>query len=618
MLIQWITSGSEKIRITVQKMGWILFVLITYHLASVAVLPFSALGAPSSAKRREGLTYQPIIVAPKNQTVAVGDTAVFTCKKNLSDSHPKLLWVKHYQVNGSYYSPTGVYIREIQSEAVSNPEELLLRQVSMEDAGWYSCLDLTGPTFASYGAWLTVVTDRGFVIGCWNRRRRQRHQRMLQPQKPLKRVIIMKPNDQYCPQNDPDAIQPMVVPQVRIDYTPGRHRLSSEFTDVSEYELPLDTKWEFPRERLVLGDRLGEGVFGLVVKAQAFGIFKDNNSVTVAVKMLKEGSTDREMIDLIREMEMMKLIGKHRNIINLLGCCTQRGPLYVIVEFAPHGNLRDYLKSHRLVACSFTCVSEYERPTVALVPNNSGTSVAETNEQKALTPKDLISFAYQVALGMEYLASRQCIHRDLAARNVLVAEEYVLKIADFGLTRNLQQSDYYKKTTDGRWMAPEALFDGKYTSKNDVWSYGVLLWEIFTLGENPYPSVPVTDLFDHLRSGHRMKKPYYSTPEMYDIMLSCWQEDPNNRPDFNSLVQELDKILMSSVKEEQAYFELEPMEGHMRTSDSQCCPKSHDSTEPKEGPMSTSSSRCCPRCHDSTSSGDNSAIVCRRLEIVLD
>ncbi|PVD30268.1 hypothetical protein C0Q70_09531 [Pomacea canaliculata] len=519
----------------------------------------------------------------------VVEIILLTCKIILSDFHPHLQWVKHYQVNGSYKSPSGdPYLRVIQSATVnnSNPEQLILSNVSMEDAGWYTCLVANAIGMEYGSAWLTVVKDRemllprtglssdnaslgnaggfiyedprfiggvaaifivavviclGVAICCWNRQRRQR---MLQPQKPLKRVIIMKPNDLYYPKKDPDAIQPLVVPQVRIDYKPGRHRLSSEFTDVSEYDLPLDTKWEFPRERLVLGDRLGEGAFGLVVKGEAFGIFKDNNSVTVAVKMLKEGSTDREMMDLIREMEMMKLIGKHKNIINLLGCCTQRGPLYVVVEFAPNGNLRDYLKSHRPLGSSFACVSEYERPTVAMVPNNSGSSIAETKEQKALTPKDLISYAYQVARGMEYLASRQCIHRDLAARNVLVAEEYVLKIADFGLTRNLQQFDYYKKTTDGRlpvkWMAPEALFDRKYTSKSDV----------------------------------------------YAIMHSCWQEDPNNRPDFNRLVQELDKILTSSLKDE-AYLDLEPM----------------------EGPMSTSDSQYSSMSHDSTSSGDNSAIV---------
>lgn len=160
-------------------------------------------------------------------------------------------------------------------------------------------------------------------------------------------------------------------------------------------------------------------------------------------------------MDLVSEMEMMKMIGKHVNIINLLGACTQNGPLYVVVEFAPNGNLRDFLRNHRPS-------SGYE-PTIGQEPK----------ERKTLTQKDLVSFAYQVARGMEYLASRRCIHRDLAARNVLVSDEYVLKIADFGLARDIHCHDYYRKTTDGRlpvkWMAPEALFHRVYTTQSDVW-----------------------------------------------------------------------------------------------------------------------------------------------------
>lgn len=594
------------------------------------------------------LSHKPIIDGPKNQTVVIGDTAILTCKIVLSDLHPHLQWLKHYQVNGSYTKDNGQpFVTVIQGKQTatvnnSNPEQLIIYNVTADDAGWYTCVvqNAIGTEYGS--AWLSVVDDRthlepraglarhpnisqpggfyrdprfiasvsvGIVIVfvgviivfiiLWNRQR----QKNILPQKPIKRVIIMKPNDLYYTNKDPDAMQPLVIPQVRIDYTTGRRRLSSEFTEVSEYDLPLDTKWEFPRERLVLGDRLGEGAFGLVIKGEALGIFKDNNSVTVAVKMLKEDATDREMMDLIREMEMMKLIGKHKNIINLLGCCTQRGPLYVIVEFAPNGNLRDFLKAHRPLGSSYSCIPEYMRPVVHLSNGSAGPSssssasmpgcVTDPKSSKTLTPKDLISYAYQVARGMEYLASKQCIHRDLAARNVLVADEYVLKIADFGLTRNLTQFDYYRKTTDGRlpvkWMAPEALFDRKYTSKSDVWSYGVLLWEIFTLGGNPYPSVPVEDLFNLLRNGHRMKKPPYASSEMYGIMHSCWQEDPNNRPSFNRLVQELDKMLTSSLKDE-AYLDLEPMDG---------------------GPMSTSDSQYSSMSHDSTSSssGDNSAIA---------
>jgi len=339
-----------------------------------------------------------------------------------------------------------------------------------------------------------------------------------------------------------------------------RTRLGTELTSVSEYELPLDSKWEFPRQQLSLGKSLGEGAFGHVVQAQADGIVKANLSHTVAVKMLKEGHTDTELMDLVSEMEMMKMIGKHINILNLLGCCTQDGPLYVIVEFAPHGNLRDFLRQHRPSSGYERAIgqlgwklgnSSYEHPIEF--------SGHEMESRNVLTHKDLISFAYQVARGMEYLESRKCIHRDLAARNVLVSDDCVLKIADFGLARDVHMHEYYRKTTDGRlpvkWMAPEALFQRVYTSQSDVWSFGILLWEIMTLGGTPYPSVPnIEKLFQLLRDGHRMEKPVSCSLEVYLLMRECWQYNPMERPTFGELVEDMDRILTLTSSEE--YLEL--------------------------------------------------------------
>lgn len=170
---------------------------------------------------------------------------------------------------------------------------------------------------------------------------------------------------------------------------------------VSEYEFPLDVDWEFPRAQLDLGKGLGEGAFGRVVKADAHEM-KPGSSTIVAVKMLKEGHTDQDVHDLMSEMEVMKMIGQHKNIINLLGCCTQDGPLYVIVEYAPHGNLRDFLKKNRLNS------DESDEP------------------KKCFTEKELVCYAHQVARGMKYLALKRCLHRDLAARNVLVSDDYVM------------------------------------------------------------------------------------------------------------------------------------------------------------------------------------------------
>uniref|UniRef100_A0AAZ3Q9C6 Fibroblast growth factor receptor n=1 Tax=Oncorhynchus tshawytscha TaxID=74940 RepID=A0AAZ3Q9C6_ONCTS len=342
--------------------------------------------------------------------------------------------------------------------------------------------------------------------------------------------------------------------QVSVDSSSSLHsgvmlvrpsRLSSSgspmLSGVSEYELPQDPRWELPRDRLVLGKPLGEGCFGQVVMGEAVGMDKEkpNRITKVAVKMLKSDATEKDLSDLISEMEMMKIIGKHKNIINLLGACTQDGPLYVIVEYASKGNLREYLRARRPPGMEY-CYNPDQVPI------------------ENMSIKDLVSCAYQVARGMEYLSSKKCIHRDLAARNVLVTEDNVMKIADFGLARDIHHIDYYKKTTNGRlpvkWMAPEALFDRIYTHQSDVWSFGVLLWEIFTLGGSPYPGVPVEELFKLLKEGHRMDKPSTCTHELYMMMRDCWHAVPSHRPTFKQLVEDLDRTLAMTSNQE--YLEL--------------------------------------------------------------
>lgn len=518
---------------------------------------------------KERIPLRPIIYEDsiQNLTVYVGQQARFECRF-LSDLQPHIRWLRHYSVNGSYFQNDDMnspYVIVVQStnKSIDDPRVLVIDNVTMDHAGWYTCLvgnsvgisnksvylnvePLPQPEKSSFTMtllkhpWMLALTTVlsvaaivGIIIMLVCRSAIMSLQQKLdvaqkQPVVVRKKVILERQISDSGHYEDSS-----VAPLVKIDHQRGF--MPSDLSTVCEYELPLDPEWEFPRERLVLGKPLGEGAFGQVVKAEAYGLGDKEGPTIVAVKMLKDGHTDSEMANLVSEMEVMKTIGKHINIINLLGCCTQDGPLHVIVEYAAHGNLRDFLRAHRPS-------SGYEQ------------AIGADLKPKTLTQKNLVSFAYQVARGMEYLASKKCIHRDLAARNVLVVENNVMKIADFGLARDLHNIDYYKKKSDGRlpvkWMAPEALFDRVYTTQSDVWSYGILLWEIMTLGGTPYPSVPIEKLFQLLRDGHRMEKPQGCSDKLYELMRDCWNQSPYTRPTFTELVDRLDYHLLDASEEE--------------------------------------------------------------------
>jgi serine/threonine protein kinase len=167
----------------------------------------------------------------------------------------------------------------------------------------------------------------------------------------------------------------------------------------------------------------------------------------------------------------------------------------------------------------------------------------------SITAKDLTKYAYGVAKGMEYLVSKSVIHRDLAARNILLDHNKVCKISDFGLSRNLGDtgSEMYEQKTKGalpiRWMAPESLYFSVFTPKSDVWSFGILMWEIVTLGSTPYPGMGAREVMRRVRDGYRLERPSHCHPDLYKIISKCWAGDMNKRPDFTELRQELAKLL---------------------------------------------------------------------------
>ncbi|XP_038060530.1 proto-oncogene tyrosine-protein kinase receptor Ret-like [Patiria miniata] len=307
---------------------------------------------------------------------------------------------------------------------------------------------------------------------------------------------------------------------------------------VTRLKTEFDPKWEFPRRNLVLDKVLGEGEFGCVVRAQALSLRGHTGYTTVAVKMLKGSYSADDLQDLITEMNLLKDLS-HPNVVKLLGASTQKGPLYVIVEYCRHGCLRDFLRRNRSTAV-------YQDDDASLHDYDKIHDEA-ARAQIVWNNRDLLSFAWQICKGMQYLAMLKLVHRDLAARNILVAEGMVIKVSDFGLARDLYESGTYVKTSKSRipmkWMAPESLFDNIYTTKTDIWSFGVLFWEILTMGAMPYPGIMSHKLCQLIRQGYRLERPDGCAEELYNIMQKCWLSDPDDRPDFEVVGTMLERIM---------------------------------------------------------------------------
>ncbi|XP_038066664.1 angiopoietin-1 receptor-like [Patiria miniata] len=280
------------------------------------------------------------------------------------------------------------------------------------------------------------------------------------------------------------------------------------------------SKLEIKRGNLIIDDEiLGKGNFGEV---RAGGVKIKGKVTKAAIKTMKGSVSESSRDDFLKEIQTMAGIEPHPNVVGLLGACMHEAILYVALEFLPNGNLRDYLRSTR--------------------PEQQGAAGSQ-DDVSPLTSSNLLKFGLDVAIGMEHLSNTGIIHRDLAARNILLSEDLTAKVSDFGLSRG--EDVYVQKSSTRipvRWLAIESLTRRVYKSKSDVWSFGILLWEIVTYGSTPYPGIESKSLAQRLLDGYRMPKPENCADEIYDVMLKCWQEQPSNRPSFRKLVEILEDM----------------------------------------------------------------------------
>jgi len=338
----------------------------------------------------------------------------------------------------------------------------------------------------------------------------------------------------HPPRSKPNSPPPSYQQYPMLQYAHSRRTGSRSTNNYSQPPLPqvVDndlalglSKCYIERERLQLGDMISSGNFGEVFKGKLKG--RDGQSQTVAVKSLKALEDRGDIEKFLREGVLMSNL-QHRNILPLVGVCVdelvetgQSSPL-IVLPYMENGDLRTFLRNQNIV----------------------------------LTVMNLLKYCYEVANGMYYLTQKKYVHRDLAARNCMIDSDRTVKVADFGLSRDLIDSNYYKSRVKTqlplKWMAPESIKYGRYGEKSDVWSFGIVCWEIMTRGAIPYPTVEAIDILHYLEEGKRMDKPQCCPTKLYELISECWQHEADDRPTFEQIKSTTRQIYMDarrSVKE---------------------------------------------------------------------
>ncbi|XP_070618042.1 NT-3 growth factor receptor isoform X3 [Erythrolamprus reginae] len=289
------------------------------------------------------------------------------------------------------------------------------------------------------------------------------------------------------------------------------------------------------RRDIILKRELGEGAFGKVFLAECYNLSPTKDKMLVAVKALKDPTLAARK-DFQREAELLTNL-QHDHIVKFYGVCGDGDPLIMVFEYMKHGDLNKFLRAHG--------------PDALILVDGQPRQV-----KGELGLSQMLHIASQIASGMVYLASQHFVHRDLATRNCLVGVNLLVKIGDFGMSRDVYSTDYYRvgghTMLPIRWMPPESIMYRKFTTESDVWSFGVILWEIFTYGKQPWFQLSNTEVIECITQGRVLERPRVCPKEIYDIMLGCWQREPQQRLN----IKEIYKLLHALGKATPIYLDI--------------------------------------------------------------
>ena len=308
------------------------------------------------------------------------------------------------------------------------------------------------------------------------------------------------------------------------------------------HKLPYNKNREITRSRFKIEDEIGAGNFGRVFKGTVFGLLDSTSTTPVAIKSIKETGNSSDIIDLLAEIKLMSQINPHPNLVSMIGSCSSKlqenGDLWLLIEYCELGDFKQFLQANK-------------------------TKILTNDLNKTLKSRCLINWLYGIAKGMQYLSGSKIMHGDLSARNVLLANnpmkngQPLAKIADFGLAKHFYDYVKYQKNTrilvPWKWMAVEFLKFSYFTLKSDVWSFAVLVWEIFSFGGIPYGQQQYEEVLERLETGYRLTCPNdvkaissWNPEILYNtISENCFVAEPESRASFNDVVQIIEKQMTS-------------------------------------------------------------------------